>query len=183
MKKGVLIFVATLISIGVYAQKGYLRGKILDGESGEGLIGATVYKEGTSTGAVADFDGNYSITLEPGTHNIVFQFISYQTQTIQNVEIKSDEVTTLDITLSSVTEQLEEIVITAEQIKDNEVALLSLQKKSPNVVNGISSQAFRKMGDGDLGNAMKRVTGVSVEGGKYVYVRGLGDRYTKTTLK
>jgi TonB-dependent receptor len=182
MKKGVLIFVATLISIGVYAQKGYLRGKILDGESGEGLIGATVYKEGTSTGAVADFDGNYSITLEPGTHNIVFQFISYQTQTIQNVEIKSDEVTTLDITLSSVTEQLEEIVITAEQIKDNEVALLSLQKKSPNVVNGISSQAFRKMGDGDLGNAMKRVTGVSVEGGKYVYVRGLGDRYTKTTL-
>jgi hypothetical protein len=64
MKKGVLIFVATLISIGVYAQKGYLRGKILDGESGEGLIGATAYKEGTSTGAVADFDGNYSITLK-----------------------------------------------------------------------------------------------------------------------
>jgi TonB-dependent receptor len=182
MKRGIILFVAALISIGVHAQKGYLRGKILDGDTGEGLIGATVYKEGTSTGAVADFDGNYSLTLDPGTHNIVFQFVSYQTQTVKDVVIKESEVTNIDITLSSITEQLEEIVITAEQIKDNEVALLSLQKKSPNVVNGISSQTFKKMGDSDLGNAMKRVTGVSVEGGKYIYVRGLGDRYTKTTL-
>jgi len=182
MKKGILIFVATLMNLGAIAQNGFLRGKILDGETGEGLIGATVYKEGTTLGAVADFDGNYSLSLESGIHTIVFQFVSYQSQTVSEVEIKAGEVTKLDIMLSSVTAELAEIVITAEQIKDNEVALLSLQKKSPNVVNGISSQAFRKLGDSDLGNAMKRVTGVSVEGGKYVYVRGLGDRYTKTTL-
>ena len=182
MKKGVLVFLATLVSIGAIAKQGFLRGKVLDGDTGEGLIGATVYKEGTTLGAVADFDGNYSIALEPGKHAIVFQFVSYQSQTVNEVEIKEDEVTNMDITLSSVTAELSEIVITAEQIKDNEVALLSLQKKSPNVVNGISSQAFRKMGDLDLGNAMKRVTGVSVEGGKYIFVRGLGDRYTRTTL-
>lgn len=182
MKKGILIVALALVNLVATAQKGFLRGTILDGDTGEGLIGAAVYKEGTQIGAIADFDGNYSLALEPGMHNIVFQFVSYQSQTVTEVEIKSEEVTALGITLSSITEQLDEIVITAEQIKDNEVALLALQKKSPNVVNGISSQAFRKMGDGNLGSAMKRVTGVSVEGGKYVYVRGLGDRYTKTIL-
>lgn len=182
MKKGILVFVSALMSIGVHAQKGFLRGKVLDGDTGEGLIGATVYEQGTSTGAVADFDGNYSIELPEGLHTIVFQFVSYQSQTIQDVEIKAGETTPLDITLSSVTAQLAEIVISAKQIQDNEVAMMALQKKSPNVVNGISSQAFRKLGDSDLSKAMQRVTGVSVEGGKYVYVRGLGDRYTKTTL-
>ena len=182
MKKGIILVALVLASLLTHAQKGFIRGKILDGETGEGLIGATVYKEGTTIGAVADFDGNYSLALDPGIHNVVFQFVSYQPQTISEVEVVDGEVTTLDITLSSITEQLEEIVITAKQIKDNEVALLALQKKSPNVVNGISSQAFRKLGDSDLGMAMKRVTGVSVEGGKYVYVRGLGDRYTKTML-
>jgi TonB-dependent receptor len=49
-------------------------------------------------------------------------------------------------------------------------------------MDGISSAKFSQIGDSDASDAVKRVTGVSVEGGKYVYVRGLGDRYTKTTL-
>ncbi len=182
MKKVLLFSVLILSSLVASGQKGFLRGTITDGETGEGLIGATVYKQGTSIGAVADFDGNYSLMLEPGQHTIIVQFVSYQTQTINDVVIKPGEVTMLDLTLSSEVAELAEIVISADYVKGNDNALLAIQKKSPNVVNGISSQAFRKLGDSDLGDAMKRVTGVSVEGGKYVYVRGLGDRYTKTTL-
>lgn len=162
--------------------QGYIRGKIIDGETGEGLIGATASIEGTSIGSSADFDGNFSIKLDPGTYNIVFQFVSYQTKTITGIAVKEGETTLLDVTLGVATTELEEIVVTAQQARDTEVALLTVQRKSPNVLDGISSQTFRKLGDNDLGGAMKRVTGVSVQGGKYVYVRGLGDRYTKTTL-
>lgn len=165
-----------------FAQQGFLRGKVIDGANGEGLFGATITKQGTTQGTVADFDGNFSLGLEPGTHNIVIQFVSYQSKTVEGVVIKAGEVTNLDLTLSEDVQQLEAVVVTAEQIRDNEVALLSVQKKSANTIDGISSAAFKKIGDSDLGGAMKRVTGVSVEGGKYVYVRGLGDRYTKTTL-
>ncbi len=182
MKHGILIICMALVSIVTLGQKGFVRGTVHDGDTGEGLIGATVYQEGTTNGVVCDFDGNYSLSLDPGNYSIVFQFVSYQSQTVKDVNVESAKTTSLNITLSSITEELAEIVVTAQQIKDNEVAMLSLQKKAPNVVNGISSQAFRKIGDGDLGAAMKRVTGVSVEGGKYIYVRGLGDRYTKTTL-
>lgn len=162
--------------------QGFVRGKIIDGENGEGLIGATASVEGSSNGSAADFDGNYSIELDPGTYTLVFQFVSYQTKSVTDVVVKDGATTILDVTLGVAITELEEIVVTAQQARDTEVALLTVQRKSPNVLDGISSQTFRKLGDNDLGQAMKRVTGVSVQGGKYVYVRGLGDRYTKTTM-
>ena len=184
MNKNLLIIIALLCGAfsSALAQKGFLRGQIVDPELGETVIGANIYVEGTTTGTVSDFDGNYSLPLDAGTYTIVFSSISYVTTTVSEVVIKADEVTSLNINMSSDVQQLEGVVVTAEVIKDSESALLSVQKKSVNVMDGISSQTFRKIGDSDLSGAMKRVTGVSVEGGKYVYVRGLGDRYTKTTL-
>ena len=66
--------------------------------------------------------------------------------------------------------------------KSTEAALITVKRKSANMLDGISSASFRKIGDSNAAGAIKRVTGVSIEGGKYVYVRGLGDRYTKTML-
>ena len=60
--------------------------------------------------------------------------------------------------------------------------MLTLQRKSANVLDGISAQQISRLGDNDAAGALKRVTGISVEGGKYVYVRGLSDRYSITTL-
>ncbi len=165
-----------------FAQSGFLRGQIIELETGEGLFGATITKQGTAQGAVADFDGNYNLNLESGVHTIVVQFVSFQTKTIEGVEIVEGKVTSLDVTISEDAQQLADVVITAEQIRDNEVALLAVQRKSVNTVDGISAAAFKKVGDANLSSAMKRVTGVTVQGGKYVYVRGLGDRYTKTSL-
>lgn len=174
-----LIIGAATVSL---AQQGFLRGQIIDGSNGEGLFGATVTKQGTTQGSVADFDGNFSLALAPGTHNIMVQFVSYQPQTIEGVVIVEGEVTNLNITLSEDIQQLEAVVVTAEQIRDNEVALMAVQRKSANTIDGISSAAFTKVGDSNLSSAMNRVTGVTVQGGKYVYVRGLGDRYTKTSM-
>lgn len=183
MKKCIYSVVLFILSLNVaMAQQGSLRGTITDGASGETLIGATISKQGTTIGAVADFDGNYSLALDAGTHTIVFQFVSYQTKIVENVTITAGEVTKLDISLSPESTALEELVITAEIIKDSEAAVLTLQRKSANVLDGVSAQTFKKTGDSNLSQAIKRVTGVSVQGGKYVYVRGLGDRYTKTLM-
>lgn len=84
--------------------------------------------------------------------------------------------------MTSAVSELEEIVVTGQALKDSETGLITFQRTSANVVDGISSQAFLRTGDRDLSSAMGRVTGVSVQNGKFVYVRGLGDRYTRTTL-
>ena len=180
------LFLASLLLTGatsLLAQKGYLRGKIIDDEIGEALIGATIVLESDpSVGTTADFNGDYSLSLEPGTYSVVVSYVSYASMTINDIVINADEVNALDIRMKSDLTELEAVVVSAEVIKDSETAMLTLQRKSANVLDGISSQTFRKTGDNNLSSAIGRVTGVSVQDGKYVYVRGLGDRYTKTTL-
>ena len=173
----------TIISLLIVAQSGTLRGKIIDGETGEELIGATVMIMGTSIGAASDLDGNYTVSnLEPGTYDFTCQFISYDATTIKEVVIKGDEVTIQNFSLGSVSMGLDEVVISAKAVTRSETAMLSIQKKSANVVDGLSSQQMKRTGDSDAAGALKRVSGINIEGGKYVFVRGLSDRYSKTTL-
>ncbi len=96
--------------------------------------------------------------------------------------MKPGEVTLLDVKLGESSELLEEIVVEAKAERDSEAAILTLQRKSGLVQDGISSELISRAGDNDAAGAIKRVTGVSVEGGKFVYVRGLGDRYSNTVL-
>jgi TonB-dependent receptor len=183
MKKILLLSAFFVLAISVMAQNnGFIRGKITDAETGEGLYGATVMKQGTGIGVVADFDGNFSLSLEPGMHTIVLTFISYRSQTVENVPVMPGEVTTLDFVMVPIASELEAVVVTGEALRDTEAGITTFQRKSPNVIDGVSNQSFRRTGDRDLASAMGRVTGVSVQSGKFVYVRGLGDRYTRTTF-
>jgi hypothetical protein len=182
MKKLLISAILSIVTVTSYAQEGYLKGIVLDGELNEALLGATISQHGTTNGTTADFNGGYSLTLAPGTYSIDYRFFSYESKTIEGIEIVAGETTTLNVTLGSSTTELKEVVVSAKSIRDNEVALQALQKKSASTMDGISSQSFKKIGDGNLSGAIKRVTGVSVQEGKYVYVRGLGDRYTKTTM-
>ncbi len=176
-----LIFL--LGTLGVVAQTGTIRGKIIEDATGEPFPFANVLIVGTTTGTTSDFDGAFELQVETGTYQLEISFISFETITITDIEVEAGQVTLFDnIRIKEQSEMLAEIVVTAAQVRNTEAALLTIQKKSPNLLNGISAQTFRKIGDGDAAEAVKRVTGVSVEGGKYVYVRGLGDRYTKTML-
>jgi len=170
-------------SLTLFAQKGIIRGTVYDNSTGETLIGVTVLIEGTVIGSATDFDGKFEIQAEPGIYSLKVSYVSFSTLTIQNTEVKEGQVTLLEnIRLNEDATQLEEIVVTAATIKTTEEALLTIKMKSSNVLDGISSVSFRKIGDSDAASAVKRVPGVSVEDGKYVFVRGLGDRYTKSTL-
>ncbi len=172
-----------IVSPVLMAQKGTLRGSVSDRETNETLIGAFVTVEGTTTGTVTDLDGNFSLDLPAGTYAINVSYVSYAAVIIENVIIKSGDVTALEqVLLSQKGADLKEIVISAEAIRTSELSLMNMKKNADALLDGISSAQFKKVGDATAVEAAKRVTGVSVEDGKYVYVRGLGDRYTKTTL-
>jgi len=177
-----LLFITVLTST-VFAQQGFIRGTIIEDATGETLIGVTIYLKGTTTGTVTDFDGAFQFKADPGIYDVQVSYVSYETMTISGVEVKSGETTLLNnIRMKEAVEELAEVIITADVIKDSEAALLTVKKKSAVVMDGISSESFKKIGDSDAASAAKRITGVSIEGGKYVFVRGLGDRYTKTIL-
>jgi len=175
-----LLFVANLTQA---QEKGFLRGNVADGEIGGPMIGATVVlADNPGVGTITDFDGNYSLPLAPGTYNIKISFISFVSQTFTDVTIEAGEVTVIDTELKPAVDELQAVEIVAEARRNTETAVLMDMKNATAVTDGLSVQSIRKIGDSDLSGAIKRVTGVTVQGGKYVYVRGLGDRYTKTTL-
>lgn len=178
-----LFFLLLLTYQDIFAQKGVISGKITDANTGELLIGATVVLDGTSTGTASDIDGTYRLeNLQEGIYMIKVSFVSYTNKTVSEVAVKAGQVTQLDIQLNSSDVQLGEVIVTAQMERNTENNLQLLQKKSAVVQDGISNQLISRLGDNDVGAAAKRITGVSVEGGKYVYVRGLGDRYTKISL-
>ncbi len=182
-KRLFISFLAILLISRVFAQDGFIRGTVFDGAYGEYLPGVTILVVGTTTGTITDLDGKFSIPIAPGTYDLSVSFISYETKIIQGIEVKPGEAVLLgEISLEEASIELSEVTVTAKAVRNTETALMTIKQKSANVLDGISSAGFKKIGDSDAAASMKRVSGVSVVGGKYVYVRGLGDRYTKTIM-
>jgi TonB-dependent receptor len=182
MKTFLISLLTSLLPIFLLAQNGTLRGTVYDDGTGEPILFGNVVVTGTGTGTTTDLDGAYSLALAPGSYSITFSYLGYSDLIINEVEIKAGEVTSLDARIQEESEVLNEVVISAKVSRNTETALATIKRRSTNVLDGISAASFRKIGDSNAASAIKRVSGVSIEGGKYVYVRGLGDRYTKSIL-
>ncbi len=182
MKYLVIVFIILFSSL-TYAQKGTIRGTVFDNKTGESLVGVTVMLKDAYTGTITDLDGKFTLEVEPGVHDLELSFISYQTLTIEGVNVKENEVTILNnLSLKETNIEIKGVVVTASYVRDNEAAIQKLKRRSTTMLDGISGVKMDLIGDGTAVEAAKRVVGVTVEGGKYIYVRGLGDRYSKTTL-
>ncbi|WP_438973822.1 TonB-dependent receptor domain-containing protein [Polaribacter sp.] len=169
-----------LVSINSFSQS--ISGLVMDGEFNEPLPFANVLIKGTTQGTTTDIDGKFLIKTSPGTYTLVFSFLGYATTEISGVVVTENKEAFVNVTLKPASSQLEAVVIKTTSKKNSEASILNLQKKSIGLIDGLSIQAIKKAGDSDVAGAIKRVPGISVQGGKYVYVRGLGDRYSKTTL-
>lgn len=172
-----------VMQIMAFSQEATVRGSVYDAQSGESLPAVAIVVQGTNTGTTSDLDGKFNLKLQPGSYTLEFSFISYQTLVVKDVQLKSGQVLVLgDILLKEEGFLLAEVTVTANEVRNNENALVAMKRKSVSMIDGISSANFKKIGDSDAASSMRRVPGVSVTGGKYVFVRGLGDRYAKTIL-
>jgi hypothetical protein len=178
MKYFSLLFFLLFTSLSI--SQGKVSGLIMDGEYDEPMAFANVIVKNSSIGTTSDFDGKYELSLDPGSYTLIFSFVGYSTIEITDVTISEESDEIVNVTL--LTNMLDEVVISTTVRKNTESAVLDIQKKSTVMLDGISSQGIKKAGASNIAGAVKAVPGVSVQGGKYVYVRGLGDRYTKSIL-
>jgi TonB-dependent receptor len=182
MKKILFSLLLSFSVLQIFAQRSGIRGTIIDKTSGEGLIGATVIIDGTKIATSTDLDGTFVLNTVPGTYSVTVSYVSYKPFTVKDVIVKNDYTALNQIFLEEDNNQLGEVVVTAKLLKTTEEALMIIRKKSVVMMDGISASRMKITGDATAVEAAKRITGVSIEGGKYVYVRGLSDRYTKTTM-
>lgn len=191
MKRNVISFLLPVIIIlclshaDANAQQGKIEGKVIDAKSNEPLIGVTVVAGGTAAGNVTNVEGRYVISLQPGKYTLTFQYIGYQKKDITDVEVKAGEINHLDVTLESGSKELKEVVVTGTSTsarKESINALITYQKNTSTVAQVVSAEAIRKSPDRNTGEVLKRVSGASVQEGKYLVIRGLADRYNQATL-
>ncbi|MEM9935980.1 MAG: TonB-dependent receptor [Bacteroidota bacterium] len=177
----------TGLALSSHAQQGTIRGKVTDGESGEVLLGATVrllLDNDVTGGAYTDIEGSYSIKANPGTYSLVVSYVSFINDTIDNVTLSANQVVFNQSLLFQSLQVREDLAveIVAKRNQASTVTLYNTKRNSINTIDGISLDLVKRTGDPNVAAAMQRVTGVTVEDGKYVYVRGLGDRYSKSLL-
>lgn len=165
----------------IYAQQG-ISGTIIDGDFNEPLAFANILVKGSDQGVVSDFDGNFLLELNPGKYTLIASYVGYQSKEIVDIEVIGDSFANIDIVLISAAAGLEEIVVSVEATTNSEASVLAVQKRSASLLDGLSAQTINKVGASTIASAVKRVPGVSIQDGKYVYVRGLGDRYSKSIL-
>jgi len=180
-----LLTIALLVqcTLLVQAQTGSIEGKVTDAETGEVLRGATVGVVDTKKGAYTDTKGTFRIKkLAAGTYKLRVSFIGYEVKVIEGIEVSEDVPTPVSVVLGSSKAVGKEIVVTASRQKDNAAALLAQRKGAAQVSDGVGREEIAKMPDSDAGQSLKRVSGITLVEGKYVYVRGVSERYSNTTL-
>jgi TonB-dependent receptor len=183
LQRIVLSGVFSFISLLAFAQTGSIKGNIKDAASGENIVGATVVLAGTAQGTVADIDGNFSFPkVKTGTYSMIVSFISYKTDTLQNITVYPDQVTVVNTALREQSQQLAEVVITGGKLINTDVSVITEMKKADLVAVGISAQQISMSQDRDASQILKRIPGVSITNNRFVNVRGLSERYSVVLL-
>ncbi len=166
-----------------YAQKGKVKGVVVSELSNEALFHVSVSVADTSAEFFSDLGGAFSLSLPEGIYQLKFVVANYDSIMLSNVKVLAGEVTVLDtIKMHQKATIYKGVGVSKKRMVNNENSILMAKKDATMVSDGMSNEAFKKTGASDAPSAMKNITGVSISGGKYVYVRGLGDRYTKTIL-
>lgn len=179
MKRFLIIALVIFISQNIFPQ-GIIRGKVTD-ENGEALTGATIVIKSTSNGTSTDFDGNYSLGIASSSpQKILVSFIGYQTIE-EPIQLINNEIVLKNYTMIPATVKLEDVTVVGKAKRENDGYMKMVKMKSAVSLDYISKETIRKTGDSQVDEAIKRVPGVSTVGG-FISVRGLADRYIKTTV-
>ncbi len=162
---------------------GRITGRVLDATNAQPLPGVPVEVVGSMEVAHTDLDGRWSLTLPAGAHRIKVALEGYVEQLVA-VEVVAGQVLNVDVTLPI--GGFSESVTVSGRAMDAETASAASQlmerQRATAITDNLGGQEMRLNGDTTAASALQRVTGLSVVDNQYVFVRGLGERYSNTTL-
>jgi outer membrane receptor protein involved in Fe transport len=162
--------------------QGILTGRVVSSEDGSPVADARIFVSGTPVEARTDEDGVYRVELSAGEYSISVLQSEFATRTVENVPVRRDEETQRDFELPPAGLELAEFVVVEPFIEGSLSSVIDEQRSVAGVTNVIGAEQFSRSGDSDAGSALSRVTGLTLVGGEFVYIRGLGERYSSTLL-
>jgi outer membrane receptor protein involved in Fe transport len=183
----VLLLALSVQLSGQRLQYGRLKGIVTDRETNEPIEEVSVYltsaKEGENIGAPTDENGKYVINYVTfGDYTLIAECLGYKKFVVKDIRIFYADFREVSITMEQDIISLSELSVSVEADKATKEVQLTRRMNEVKIIDAISAEEMSSYGSSDAASAMKHVTGASVEGGKYVYVRGLGNRYSTVHL-
>jgi len=164
---------------------GQEKGLVLSVENGKPLAQAMVLLISSDMRVTCqtDKDGLYALTgVKPGTYRIKVGKKGFSVYEREGLIFHEGGNPFREIRLERSVLKGQLIEAKGDRNAGSAVSMQSARRSSAGVMEGVSAEQISKSTDADAGAVAKRVTGTSLVGGKYVYVRGLGGRYTNMTL-
>ena len=180
MKHFFVVLFLFLTSQALLAQ-GTLRGKVTD-EKGESMFGVIVRTlENETVIAQTDFEGTFTLKFPDNKlYTLNFVILGYETLE-EKIQIKDNGTVSKEFTLLNSSNIIKGMDVVAKRVKANDGYMEKMKMNSAVTLDFISAEVMKKTGDASVVNAIARVSGVSTNGG-LITVRGIGDRYVRTTL-
>lgn len=182
MRKEYFLLALFVISQFTYAQTSSLKGRVLD-SNGFPLPGATVEASPSGQVVSADFDGFFNLIDLDGDQTVKITYLGFDTFE-KIVSIAEGETSSLTFTLTATADELDEVVISVFQ--DGIIKGLNKQKSDLNITNVVSADQIGKYPDDNVGDVIKRIAGVSMQGdqgeARNIVMRGLGPGLNSVTL-
>ena len=158
-----------------------LKGIVKDCSTGESLIGATIYVKETTSGVATDLDGRFEIAdIQQNECTLIVSFISYKTKEL-NIQLTS-QIVDVEIVLEPDNLELGEVTVVARKNLEGVLVLQKERQKSNVAIENIGAKELSIKGISDVQEGVKKMTGISIASAGQLIVRGLGDRYSLTTL-
>lgn len=181
-KATAILLLLIVFTLHARAQHGKLTGRVLD-EKNEPIAGATLTELVSEKNFITNADGTFNISIVVGNgYTLQISALGFNTKIITDIEIKENTTTEISIFLETSENKLSEISVTASHRKESVNNMIRFQKNAPAVTQVVAAEAIRKSPDKNSAEVLKRVTGLSLQDGKYIIARGLGDRYNQAML-
>lgn len=171
----------TNASEAVQKERGTLLLSLTSSENKKAIAAARVFVKGQTIDAKTDDKGFVELTLPAGEQVISVIHSDFSSQTLKVTVVPKESVNKF-VEMSPASMELEEFVVLAPHVEGSVASVIAEERNSDAVGNVLGSEQFSKSGDSSAAAALKRVSGITIVGGKYVYVRGLGDRYSTVML-
>ena len=143
----------------VINKQGTVRGRIVDG-SKQILPGASIYIDKLHTGVTSDINGFYTLpNLDPGTYTLKVSYVGYDPVLI-NITIPEGKTLEKDVVMKEGVE-LQEVVIGGALQGQNRA--INAQKSNLGITNIVSADQVGKFPDSNIGDALKRISGINVQ--------------------
>jgi len=164
------------------AGSGVLGGRVVSTEDGAPVAGARIFISGTPIELRTDEQGRFEADVPAGRYSVSVLHAEFATRTVEGVEIAADSRTERDFQLPPAGLELAEFVVVEPFIQGSLSAVLDERRETAGVAEILGAEQMSRAGDSDAASALRRVTGLNLVGGGFVFIRGLGERYSSTLL-